>query len=99
MTHLTGTEDVAEPQPGFLDGNAAAGLLSEVFAVDMTSAMGCCASCGDRAVVARARLYPDDHGLVLSCSACGAVLLRATEHQGRLTLDLHGMAWIEVAPG
>ena len=29
-----------------LDGNAVAGLLQEVFAVEMTTAVGTCASCG-----------------------------------------------------
>jgi hypothetical protein len=80
----------------FLDGNAAAGMLSEVFAVDVTSARGRCAHCGDVSVVARARLYPDDHGLVLRCNVCGEVIARATDRDGRLCLDLRGLAWLEL---
>ena len=40
-----------------LDGNAAAGLLSEVFAAEMTSASGTCAGCGATNVFAEAQLY------------------------------------------
>ena len=80
----------------YLDGNAAAGMLSEVFAVDVTTARGRCDHCGDESVLARARLYPSDHGLVLRCAVCGDVLVRASERAGRLCLDLRGLAWLEL---
>jgi hypothetical protein len=79
----------------YLDGNAAAGMLSEVFAVDVTTALGCCAHCGDESVVARGRVYVDQHGLVMRCSVCGDVLAVASERAGRLCLDLRGLAWLE----
>lgn len=82
----------------YLDGNAAAGLLSEVFAGDITSAVGRCASCGDEAVVAAARVYPNDHGLVIRCSVCGDVLLVAVEERERVCVDLRGLRWLEVRP-
>ncbi|WP_285113494.1 DUF6510 family protein [Leifsonia sp. fls2-241-R2A-40a] len=81
----------------YLDGNAAAGMLSEVFAADVTTALGCCVHCGDESVVARGRVYVDEHGLVLRCSVCGDVLAVASEHAGRLFLDLRGLAWLEFA--
>ncbi len=81
----------------YLDGNAAAGLLSEVFAADITTAVGRCANCGDEAVVARARVYVDEHGLVVRCSVCGDVIAVASERAGRLCLDLRGLAWLEFA--
>lgn len=80
----------------YLDGNAAAGLLSEVFAVDVTSARGECAHCGDVAVIAQAHLYTDEHGMVLRCRICGDVIARASERAGKLCLDLRGLAWLEV---
>ncbi len=82
---------------GYLDGNSAAGLLSELFSVDVTSARGRCAHCGDIAVVARARVYPNDHGLVLRCSICGDVLAKAVEEPGRVCIDLRGLEWLELA--
>lgn len=80
----------------YLDGNAAAGLLSEVFAVDITAARAQCAHCGDVAVIAQAHLYTDDHGMVLRCRVCGDVVAMASERTGRLRLDLHGLRWVEL---
>jgi hypothetical protein len=41
----------------YLDGNAAAGELSRVFNIDITSAEGQCASCGAKRRFAEAHLY------------------------------------------
>ena len=60
----------------YLDGNAAAGELSEVFDVDITTAAGRCAKCGTTKSLAEARLYMRGPGLVARCSACEHVLLR-----------------------
>ena len=54
----------------FLDGNAAAGELREIFAVDVTTAGGQCAGCGRTAVLADVRLYVRSPGLVARCRAC-----------------------------
>ncbi|HEV7949242.1 MAG TPA: DUF6510 family protein [Glaciihabitans sp.] len=58
-----------------VDGNALAGPLSELFRVDVTSAEGSCAGCGDTAVLACALVYPDPMGFVARCRSCDAVLL------------------------
>ena len=50
-----------------LDGNVLAGTLGEVFAVDITSAMGQCASCGSRQAMGQAMVYIDAPGLVARC--------------------------------
>jgi hypothetical protein len=83
-------------EPAYLDGNAAAGPLSEIFAVDATTARGRCGHCGDETVVARAHLYPDDHGLVLRCCVCEEVLARVVETPGRISIDLRGLSWLEL---
>ena len=41
----------------YLDGNAAAGELSQIFAMDITSAEGQCANCGEMRRFAEAHLY------------------------------------------
>ena len=41
-----------------LDGNVLAGTLGELFAVDITSAMGQCASCGTSEAMGEALVYP-----------------------------------------
>ena len=60
-----------------LDGNAAGGILSEVFAADVTAALCTCNSCGGVAPVAAAHAYMDGPGTVLRCSSCGAALVRS----------------------
>jgi hypothetical protein len=81
----------------YLDGNAAAGILSEIFAVDVTSALGICAHCGDQTEVAKAHVYPSGHGMVLRCSACGDMLAMVVEQPGRVSIDLQGLAWLRFA--
>ncbi len=84
------------PQLTFLDGNAAAGVLAELFSVDVTTARGRCASCGNEAVIATARLYPDDHGMLLRCSVCEAILVRIVETDHSTCLDLRGLTFLEI---
>ena len=80
----------------YLDGNAAAGPLSEFFAVDVVSARGRCASCGRTAALATARLYPSSHGLLLRCPGCTEILLRLVDTGDRVCLDLHGLSFVEL---
>jgi hypothetical protein len=81
-----------------LDGNAAAGALSEVFRAEMTLARATCATCGDRRPVAELRLYADAPGLVLRCRSCTAVLLRLVRTPDRVLLEASGTAVLELAP-
>ncbi len=60
----------------YLDGNALAGPLSEIFAVDITAALGRCANCGRTGPVAALRLYVRAPGLVARCPGCDAVMMR-----------------------
>ena len=78
----------------YLDGNAAAGELSRIFAADITSAEGKCANCGTKGRFAEAHLYMQCPGLVARCALCGHVLLRFASVQGRLFLDLRGMTYL-----
>jgi hypothetical protein len=58
-----------------LDGNAAAGLLAEIFGgAEMTGAVRGCGSCGQEHAVGKHRLYRGA-GLVLRCPGCGDVAL------------------------
>jgi hypothetical protein len=75
----------------YLDGNAAAGELSRIFAVDITSAEGQCANCGARRRFAEAHLFVQCPGLVARCPLCGHVLLRLVNARRRVFLDLSGI--------
>jgi Family of unknown function (DUF6510) len=83
----------------YLDGNAAAGELSKIFAVDITSAQGQCANCGTRKRFAEAHLYMQCPGLVARCALCGHILLRFASGEGRVFLDLRGMTYLTFDPG
>ena len=78
----------------YLDGNAAAGELSKIFAVDITSAEGQCANCGTKRRFAETHLYANCPGLVARCALCEHVLLRLVHVQERLILDLSGMSYL-----
>jgi hypothetical protein len=78
----------------YLDGNAAAGELSRIFAMDITSAEGQCANCGAKERFAEAHLYVQCPGLVARCVLCGHVLLRFVSTQQHVFLDLRGMTYL-----
>ena len=54
----------------YLDGNAAAGELAKIFAVDVTAAEGQCAHCGATKRFAEAHLYMQCPGVVARCADC-----------------------------
>ena len=78
----------------FVDGNAAAGPLGTVFAVDLTAATARCAGCGRVDVLAATRVYTQAPGLVVRCPGCDSVLLRLVEGQQHTWLDLRGLAYV-----
>jgi hypothetical protein len=56
-TFLASQEEKMSSQMDYLDGNAAAGELSNIFAVDITAAEAKCAHCGATKRFAEAHLY------------------------------------------
>ena len=80
-----------------LDGNAAAGLLSEVFAAEMTAARGTCAGCGATNAFGAFQLYAHAPGAVLRCPACTAVLLCVVRLPSGLVVDLTGLGRIRMS--
>ena len=83
-------------QMNYLDGNAAAGELSRIFAIDVTSAEGQCAHCGAKKRFAEARLYVQCPGVVARCGVCEHVLLRMVNVRQRVFLDMRGMTYVNL---
>ena len=81
-----------------LDGNAAAGALGEVFALEITTARGTCASCGATADLGAVVVYAHAPGTVLRCPACTAVLVRLVRGPDRIWLDARGVSCLELVP-
>lgn len=84
-------------QMNYLDGNAAAGELSEIFAIDITAAEGQCAHCGNKKRFAEAHLYMQCPGVVARCCVCEHVLLRLANVRQRVLLDVRGMAYLSLS--
>jgi hypothetical protein len=85
-----------EEQDLKLDGNSAAGLLRELFAVEVTSARGRCDNCGAVGEIGSVALYSNAPGCVFRCPRCEAVLLRVVADRGRYWLDVRGITWLEI---
>lgn len=89
--------DLPEPRGEALDGNAAAGPLREIFAVELTAAIGRCAGCGRTGALAEARCYGPAPGIVLRCAGCDGVLLRLVTTADRAWLDMRGLVALQLA--
>lgn len=79
-----------------LDGNALAGLLSEVFAHEMTTVRCACASCGGLEQVGGERVYMRAPGAVVRCRHCDDVLMVVVRRDGRYLLGFRALKWLEI---
>lgn len=80
----------------YVDGNALAGPLLEVFALDMTAAIEQCASCGRAGPVATLRVYSRAPGLVARCPGCDEVVLRYLRGPAAAWLDVRGAVSLQI---
>ncbi len=78
-----------------LDGNAAAGMFGEIFALELTSARARCDSCGTVAELGAEPMYVHAPGIVVRCRNCDDVMIVAVHGGGRYWLGFSGMTWIE----
>ena len=80
-----------------VDGNAAAVLLGEVFAGEVTTAVGTCDSCGSAEAVGAVHVYLAA-GTVLRCPHCEAVVMKVVSDGERIWMDLRGLRTLELVP-
>jgi hypothetical protein len=85
-----------EEQDLKLDGNAAAGLLRELFTFELTTARGRCENCGAVAEVGAVMVYANAPGTILRCPQCDSVLMRIVRNGGHYWLDARGISWLEI---
>ncbi len=78
-----------------LDGNAAGGVLADVFVREITAALARCEGCGAVEAVGGLRAYLGGPGTVLRCRQCEAVVLRVVQDGDRCWLDLRGLRWLQ----
>ena len=82
-----------------LDGNAAAGLLTEVFCGEPSGAMIVCAGCGATAAIGALMAYGLELGAILRCPHCDTAVLRLGAAGATLWLDLRGAVSLRVRIG
>jgi ribosomal protein S27AE len=77
-----------------LDGNAAAGLLQEIFVAEITNAQIQCGSCGFTGAVGSFHLYAAQMGAVLRCTHCNNMVMRAAHTPHGRWLDMTGARYL-----
>ena len=79
-----------------VDGNAAAGILSELFVPDLTSARAKCAGCGMTRTIGALMVYAHGMGTVVRCPGCDRVVLRVARTPTHVWLDATGATSIVI---
>jgi Family of unknown function (DUF6510) len=78
-----------------LDGNAVAGLLQEVFAVEMTTAIGTCNGCRTAEPVGALHVFRGA-GIVMRCPHCDNALVTIVKDGARVWIAFAGMRTLQV---
>ena len=79
-----------------LDANATAGLLYEIFGLDMTAEPTECAHCGREGEVGTLLAFTHGPGVVLRCSGCENVVLRIVQTSEAIYLDARGAVYLRL---
>jgi hypothetical protein len=79
-----------------LDGNAVAGLLQEVFGIEMTTAVGTCSRCGATEPLGAIRVFRGA-GIVLRCPHCDNALAKLVRAETRVWFSFDGVRALEIA--
>ena len=78
-----------------LDGNAVAGMLTEVFTVEMTTATMTCGNCGMSGAVGAMHVFRGA-GIVMRCPNCGNAVAKIVENGTRMWMSFPGMQTLEI---
>jgi hypothetical protein len=73
-----------------LDGNAAGGVLGQIFAFEMTMAQITCAGCGREGVMAQTDVFATAMGTIIRCPGCGDPMIRIAHGPQRYWIDFSG---------
>lgn len=80
-----------------LDGNAAAGVLQEIFVPEMTMARTICAACGGADYVGALSVYTHGPGTVIRCRTCEFVLMSIVHAGGRYAIEMQGIRSLRIS--
>lgn len=79
-----------------LDANATAGLLYEIFGVEMTASPTECAHCGNEGEIGELLAFTQGPGIILRCSTCENVVLRIVQTPNEIILDARGAVYLRL---
>ena len=80
-----------------LDGNAAGGILQEIFPFEMTLVQATCTGCGATEAIGALAAYMHGMGTVVRCPFCDTVLIRVAHVKGRYYLDMRGVRVLQIS--
>jgi hypothetical protein len=80
-----------------LDANATAGILYEIFGVEMTASPTECANCGKQGEMGELLAFTQGPGIVLRCATCEHVVLRIVQTPQAIYLDARGAVYLRLA--
>ncbi len=79
-----------------LDGNAAGGVLGQIFAVEMTTAEVICANCDMVGPIGAALVYAMAMGAIIRCPSCSEALIRVAHGSQRYWVDFSGTRLLQL---
>lgn len=93
------TEEVDMIRELMLDGNAVAGVLQEIFSVEMTTSPTECTNCGCKGELGTLLAFTQAPGIVLRCPTCESVMVRIVQTPDAIYLDARGTAYLRLQRG
>lgn len=81
-----------------LDGNAAAGLLMEIFGREMTDSITICNTCRAQHPLGRLHVYAHGMGTVMRCPNCGTMQMKVVQIRGRYFVEARGVRTLKLNP-
>ncbi len=88
----------AENATSVVDGNAAAGILSEVFVGDVTLLTGECGGCGAVAPLAEAVVELDEVAAIVRCRGCTHTLVTVLRSERGVRVVIGTLRELAVSP-
>jgi hypothetical protein len=79
-----------------LDGNAVAGLLQDVFAVETTTTVAMCGGCGEPTPMGETHVYRGA-GFVLRCPRCENALVTLVRGDTRMWIGFPGIRTLQIS--
>ncbi len=79
-----------------LDGNAAGGILQEIFPFEMTLVQTTCTGCGVTNAIGELAVYMHGMGTIMRCPTCDNVLIRVVQAKDQYWLDMRGVRVLQI---